>query len=285
MQSDAGAPGPPLREVQRSAPRTGGMLTEASGLAVASADAAVLWSIDDSGHEPMLHAIDTSGVSRGATRVTGARNRDWEALAAGPCPAGRCLYVGDIGDNDENEPAVVVWRVAEPTPGAAATSNAESLTFTWDGGPVDVEAMWVGPDTTLWFVSKRPRRGRDSTWRPVRVFALPASAWRERGAARAEVRDSLPIVPRKKRPSLWPTDAALSPPNAEGIRRLAVRTYAEVFVFDTDIRTGRPGVLRAQCSLAALREVQGEGMTWLDATWLAFISEGRATPLQRGICR
>lgn len=284
LRSDVGEDGPTLADVRTTAGIRGSALSEASGLAQSSRTPSVLWSIDDSGHEPLLHVLDTGGVSRGAIRVTGARNRDWEAVAVGPCATGACVYIGDVGDNGADEASVMIWRVPEPEVGAVATAPAESLTVRWAGGPADVEAMWVGPDTSLWFVTKRPTRRPDSTWRPVRVHVVPAAAWRTAGVVEAAVADSLPIVPRKKRPSLWPTDAALSPPDASGARRVAVRTYADVFVFAADAATGRPGALEARCSLAVLHESQGEGVTWLDAERLLFISEGRAVPLQGGRC-
>jgi hypothetical protein len=49
---------------------------------------------------------------------------DWEDVAAGPCPGGRCLYVADIGDNTASRPSVTVYRVPEPRPGEPARAPA-----------------------------------------------------------------------------------------------------------------------------------------------------------------
>ena len=85
----------------------------------------IIFGLNDSGHEPLLFAFDSTGRSRGVWRVNGARNLDWEAAASGPCEAGsdrRCLYIGDVGDNEARKPASGAARRsagAEGTMGSA----------------------------------------------------------------------------------------------------------------------------------------------------------------------
>src|SRR4030095_7791087 len=62
-------------------------LKESSGLAISRTQPGVLWSHNDSGDGPNLSAIDGSGKLLGVFRGTGAMARDWEDIAAGPCPA------------------------------------------------------------------------------------------------------------------------------------------------------------------------------------------------------
>ena len=124
-------------------------LPEASGLA-ASRD--LLWLHNDSG-EPVLIAVNSAGRETGRLTLTGARVDDWEALAAGPCGKGRCLFVGDIGDNNASRKQITVYRVAEPsTPGGSAT--AEAMHATYPDGPQDAEALLAAPDGSLFIVTK-----------------------------------------------------------------------------------------------------------------------------------
>ena len=61
-------------------------ITEASGLAPSLRHPGVLWTHQDSGHPPQLHAISTSGRTLATLRVRGAEAYDWEAMASLPGP-------------------------------------------------------------------------------------------------------------------------------------------------------------------------------------------------------
>jgi len=279
----------PLREVTTPGALSDRDLREASGAVWSPREDGTVWSINDSGNEPWLFALDSTGASRGVVQVAGASNRDWEALAAGPCPTGVCLYIGDVGDNLARYRAVTVWRIPEPMapgPGTRTQSVASvALHFTYPGGPRDVEAMWVDPDTALWLATKRPLRGNDGTYRPSLLYRLPPSAWNSPDTAIAELVDSLPNVPRGDRAALI-TDAALSNPlgTAGSGNRLAVRTYQTLFVFRVAERSGRPLLLEARCDLAPLNESQGEGLTWLPDGRVLLLSEDRGAPIRAGRC-
>jgi hypothetical protein len=75
-------------------------IKESSGLS-ASECQDVLWTHNDSGNDPLIYALSTSGEGLGTWRVQGARNTDWESIATYKDPSGSCaLILGDIGDND-----------------------------------------------------------------------------------------------------------------------------------------------------------------------------------------
>src|SRR5688500_11891129 len=83
-------------------------LTENSAATLSFTQPGVFFTINDSGHEPLLFAFDSAGTSRGVWRVTGASNMDWEAASTGPCSVGgsdasrfaqACVYIGEVGDN------------------------------------------------------------------------------------------------------------------------------------------------------------------------------------------
>jgi len=241
-------------------------LSEASAAAASRSQPGVIWTLNDSGNAPWLYAVDTAGHTLGTFLVTGARNFDWETLTLSPCPAGSCVIIGDIGDNPETRPGVMLYRVPEPaiTPDdrrqLGATAPADSLRLVYPDGPHDVEAIYATASGDLYFVSKGRSKG-------ILLFRLPASAWVGGATATPEFVDSLPI-----RPDIsigqWVTDAALSPDGA----RVAVRTYTAVFFFAVG-PDGRLTPDRGRECLFGAIEPQGEGITWLDGRRLLLTSE------------
>jgi hypothetical protein len=254
-------------------------LREASAAVMRPGSPGLLWTINDSGNDPVVFAIDTNGTQVGRWRVEGARNIDWEAAASGPCRANNpahCLYIGDVGDNSAIRRVVTVYRVDAPAI-EGPSLVAETLTFRYADGAHDVEAMYVMPNGTMYFITKRPLKDPGGRLRPALVFSLPASAWDADSVVTAELVDSLSLVPGTG-PIRMITDAALAPDG----RHLAVRTYTELWLYAMDPESGRvrPDVRPTICDLSQLEERQGEAVTWLDATGrLLLMSEGQRAPL------
>ena len=271
-------------------------LVENSAAALSHTQPGVFFTVNDSGNDPWLFALDTTGADRGAWRVAGASNVDWESASTGPCSvpaardsaratAGECVYIGDTGDNLARRPSRVIYRVAEPAArqaGFTGDVTAQSLIYSYADGPHDVEAMYVAPNADIYLITKRALR--DAAGRPRRalVFRVPADAWARGVPAIAQVVDSLPIVPGSA-PLRTITDAALSP-DAE---YLAVRTYAQVYVFVTDPLTGRVvgDIPPAVCNTLTIGEWGGEGVTWFGrTTTLLMTAEGRESPMYAVDC-
>lgn len=243
-------------------------IDESSGLAASRAYPGVLWTIEDSGNPPALHAVDTAGRLLGTWRVDGARNTDWEALALGPCGDATCLYIADTGDNRARRDEVRIYRVREPVVEAeqngketeGRTAAPDELTFRYPDGPHDVEALVVTPAADMILVSKG-RRER------VQAFRLGSSAWAANRSAVAEPLGTLDL-PQDGIADLV-TDAALHRDGAA----LVVRTYVALYFFTLDAGgVPRAGDAPAGCSILGL-ELQGEGVTWLDESTLALSSE------------
>jgi hypothetical protein len=241
----------------------------------------IIFGLNDSGHDPEVFAFDSAARPRGRWLVSGARNRDWEAAAIGPCGsgAGHCLYVGDVGDNDARHRTVFVFRFPEPVANAATgnTVAAERLEVRYPDRAHDVEAMYVSADGAVHLITKRRLRDGAGRLRPALIYRIPATDWRANGVVTATLVDSLPIIPGAPN-GRFVSDAALSPDG----RRLAVRTYLEVYVFAVDSITGRPrsGVAPTTCAIVGLNEPQGEGIGWWwDRRRLLLTSEGRNAPL------
>jgi hypothetical protein len=240
-------------------------LTESSGAARSRILPGVLFTINDSGHDPVVFAFDTTGRALGSWRVPGVANRDWEALSVGPCPAGSCLYLADTGDNLERRPAVTIYRLREPATFARFGGTSDTTPLELDSAlvrypehPNDVEALWAGDDGSLSLVTKGRRDG-------VRLFHVPVAAFGAGAAVTAELQQVLPMVP-DQRLGRWVTDAARAPDG----RRVAIRTYTELYLYPL-FPSGGLGTPRV-CNLAGL-EPQGEGVEWLDDHRLLLTSE------------
>lgn len=256
----------------------------------------IIFGANDSGHDALLFAFDSTGVSRGVWRVTGARNLDWEAASLGPCGgtvgAQPCIYIGDVGDNEGRKPAVTVYRIPEPTVtttpsdprGAPATNlpRAEALSIAYPDSPHDVEAMYVNAAGDLFLITKRRLLDAARRPRPALVYRVPASAWGSSGSAIAALVDSLPIIPGSGL-GRQVTDAALSPDG----KLLAIRTYTEVYIFPVEPASSRPasGSQASVCPILDLNEKQGEGIGWWwDSRRVLLTSEGRNQPLHVIAC-
>ncbi len=274
---------PPLRALEVAGNLGDSRLTEASGVVASTTEPGVFWSQNDRGNAATLFAYDSAGRPRGSVRVRDADNTDWEAIAIGPCASGACLYIGDVGDNYAVRSEVVVWRLREPVTSETVTEAATSLRIVYPGGARDVEAMWVAPDTSLWFATKRPNPDANGTLRPSQLYRVPASAWSSDAITTAELVDSLPIVPTTSVSRDWVTDASLSVVMPDGRRRLAILTYGSVYVFDADPVTGRPAAQLAHCAVPQ-GERNAEGISWLPDGRLMIANEGRGARLYRGHC-
>ena len=267
-----------------------GDLVENSAAAMSMTQPGIFFTINDSGNEPLLFALDTTGKDRGVWRITNANNVDWEAASVGRCSAGAaawCVYIGDVGDNEAQHQSRKIYRVAEPRalePGSGHRDSlvAERLTFEYPNGPQDVESMYVSRNGDVFLIAKRPRLDAAQRPLPALVYRLPARAWAEKGRVVAELVDSLPIVPGSA-PFRVITDAALS----ADAKHLAVRTYMQLYIFATDSATGRVTheIAPALCNLLTIDEVQGEGVTWADNRGrFVFTTEGQRAPIVLADC-
>lgn len=139
------------------------MIQEASGLVASRSMANVLWTHNDSGGEPKVYLISTTGTSLGSYWIQDAENRDWEDIAIGPGPDSNrdYIYVGDIGDNNARYEIKKIYRFPEPSaqPGqneVDTVSDVHVISFIYPDGPRDAETILVDPFTRdIYVVSKR----------------------------------------------------------------------------------------------------------------------------------
>lgn len=301
--ANADSMGPQPTNVRYINTREPADLVESSALVMSSLQGDVVFTINDSGNDAVLFALDTTGGTRGRWKVSGASNGDWEAASRGPCsndlvsdtaakadsgPTSMreaCLFIGDVGDNGASRKRLTIYQVRAPTVAAAAeqgTLSAQALRFRYPDGPRDVESMYVGPDGTIYLITKRVDKDPSGRKRPAIVYSLPQTAWSLSDTVVATLQDSLPIVPGSADKRQL-TDASLS----FDARYLAVRTYGQIFTFATDTTTGRVrnDIPPAPCNILQTEGRHGEGVTWLPGNRELLLShEGRNAPLVRITC-
>lgn len=134
-------------------------VTESSGLVASRTSPGAYWTHNDSGDGPFIYALDARGNSLGVFRVISANARDWEDISIGPGPQPNrsYLYIGDIGDNNDARPDVIVYRVPEPdlnttNKGSSkarplTTEPAEAIRLRYPDGKHDAETLLVHPAT------------------------------------------------------------------------------------------------------------------------------------------
>jgi hypothetical protein len=226
-------------------------LPEASGLALSRRTPGLLWSHNDQG-PPMVVALDTAGAIKGRVRITGAAVEDWEDVEVGACPAGSCLYVGDIGDNFARRPRITVYRVPEPLASDSATPPAEALHATYPDRPQDAEALLVTAKGEL-LVATKGESAASALYRFPMPLRPGATVTLERVAA-LEVEPSGTKGNTRRRERI--TDGAVSPDG----HWAALRTHrAVLFYRPSDLAAGNPHEA-FRVDLSFLREPQGEGL-------------------------
>jgi hypothetical protein len=242
-------------------------VVESSGVVASSRLSGVYWTHNDSDDGPYLYAVDSAGRDLGSVRVLGARARDWEDLAAGNCliVPGRCLYVGDLGDNRRHRRTVVVYRLREPAPprGPADTLRVapllDSLVLTYPDGAHDAEALAVTATGELLIVSK-DRRG-------------PAVLYRASAARTDGPRPLRRVGALAMRTGLLAgrlaTGAALAPDDA----LFAVRTYVSVHLFRLAGDSVPVPLTGASGIPIPVVEAQGEALAFEGPDRLVLISE------------
>src|SRR6478609_5895090 len=147
-------------------------VTEASGLAISSADPHFMWMVNDSGGTTDIHLAGTDGTDRGKVTLKDVKNIDWEDLASFSLDGKNYLLVADTGDNASKRQSCILHILREPTL-PAAEKNLEStavpawqIQFQYPGGPRDCEAVAVDAKAgKVILLSKRTN--------PPEVYELP----------------------------------------------------------------------------------------------------------------
>lgn len=246
-------------------------LLESSGAAPSHRVRGVVWTHNDSGHEPRLYATDSAGDDLGSILVAGAENVDWEDLGSGPCPDHRswCLYPADIGDNQHNRDHIVVYRLTEPEPPRDRTDTArrvplESATaLRYPDRPHNAEALAVDLSGRIFIITKELSK-------PPLVFLAPRRDAEQRPGDVDTLRllGTLALAPSFSRLRMV-TGAGVSPDGTV----LVVRTYSSLHFFRLRADSLPTPITSPMGLTIPVVEPQGEGVAFLGPALLVLTTE------------
>lgn len=248
-------------------------LNEISGVVSSAAHAGVYWAHNDSGDTARFFALDEKGKRLATFTVSGAQATDWEDIAKGPCAAGTCLYLADIGDNAEKRKTYTVYRVAEPKTIADATVFAERFDFTYPDGSHNAETLLVHPTTGAFTIVTKVFVGTSS------IFESPLPLTPGVSFVMKDVGGVKP-----------PTGSVLFTggdvhPSGKGV---LLRTYSALWYYPM-----APGAtvgsalanVTAPCSVPVANEGQGEAVGFIaDGKGYVTIGEGAGVSVNRSTC-
>lgn len=160
-------------------------LTESSALVLSPRDDGLLYTVNDSGHPPLVYVVEQdSGDVVGTTLLEGVDGdvADPEALAVD----GDTLLVADIGDNGRSRDDIGLYALPAPGPGEAAVTPRR-YPLRYPDGPADAETLVVDPTTgQRWIATKgvfsgsllrvpdELREDAENVLEPVPGLVLPA---------------------------------------------------------------------------------------------------------------
>lgn len=263
-------------------------LVEASGMVHSRREDGLLWMINDGGHPPALYAVAINGGDQGRVIVDGARNTDWEDLAAFDLDGRSFLVIADVGDNQAVRKTSRIYVVEEPRrdhagvfPGAVGV--AWRFDFRYEDGPRDCEGVAVAPHAgQILLITKRTQ--------PPQLYALALQPPEERilqTARRVGAVQQIPpptVLDRMGRPRLG---GFLSQPTAVDIRadnRLAVvLTYKDAYLFPRAPKTSWAAALASKPLKIALPDLKQKEAVCFDRRGrsLYITTEQRPAPLLR----
>lgn len=251
------------------------VLDETSGLAVSRKNRGVIWAHNDSGDSPRVFALDEKGGLLGEIAFGGATAIDWEDIAVGPCPAGSCVWVGDVGDNGKSRTDYALYRIDEPVldgkPFAKRTIAAQKFPFAYPDGSWNSETLLAHPTTGEIFLVTKVGTSASGVYRFPSKLEPGVAVTLERVGTAASTTMSLV------------TGGDVSPCGD----RVLLRTYFSLLEYTVPPGKGIAEALATSPrSVPVAKEPQGEAVSYrLDGRGYVTASEGTSVTLSATACR
>jgi hypothetical protein len=221
-------------------------------------------TINDSGNEPVLYFLSTTGKVIRRVFVTNG-NIDWEAITVDS--ERKHLYIGDIGNNNNKRSDLKVLKLPLKPLWVRDTITAEEILFSYPqqtGFPPPANAQMFDAEALIWFRNRLLifTKNRNIPFDGLSlVYSLPDAP----GQHQAQLLDTLHFP--GFRINNWITDASILPNQS----RLALLAGGYVYLFlDFDAVSFKSGRF-VEIELPISR--QFEGITWLDSKTLAISCE------------
>lgn len=185
-------------------------INESSGLAYSSKYPDLAYTINDE-DGPIYAVRPSTGKVVGTIKLDGVELGDPESLYVDPYGH---IWLGDLGDNDEERDDVAIYAFNEPGAGNFHVKETLKFRVSFDGGPTNVEAMLVDPISGQVYLIHKTKKEKDSS-----VYALPNPLV---NGQTNQARNLDKPMPK------WVTDGIITP---DGTRAL-VKTEDEIYVYD-----------------------------------------------------
>jgi hypothetical protein len=187
-------------------------INESSGLAYSSKFSDLAYTINDE-DGPIYTIRPSTGKVVGTIKLDGVKLGDPESLYVDPYGH---IWLGDLGDNDEERDDVAIYAFNEPGAGKFEVKETLKFPVTFPDGPTNVEAMLVDPISGQVYLIHKTKKEKDST-----VYALPNPL--------SNGQDNRARNLDKQMPK-WVTDGIITPDGA----RALVKTEDEIYVYDPE---------------------------------------------------
>lgn len=181
-------------------------------------------TINDSGNEAELYFFDTTGTILHTTKILGAKNVDWEALAT---DGNKRLFIGDIGNNKNQRKSFTIYQVNLDSARQKTAVSSEKTTFFYPDQSAfppeknelyfDAEAMFYKNDS-LFMITKNRTIPFDGI---ARVYGLAVDGSAKQKAKR---------YPDLKLPATTWMEDSVTDAFLQG-DSLYVLTYGKVYLF------------------------------------------------------
>ena len=251
-------------------------IKESSGIVASYRNKGLIWTHNDSGDKNRLFAMDANGKGTREFYLEGASNRDWEAISMATFPEGSFIYVGDIGDNNNEFPTSTIYRVQEPeitgsTPQSNTLQNVQKITYKYVDGARDAEAFLIDQSSKdIFIISKRESSKR--------LYRLPfPQSYTQTNTA--EFVQELTFSAGAGTP-LFIVDGNVSVDNKE----IIIKNYLQIFHWRRNANESIPDALKRTPKMQPyLAEPQGEGICFAqDGSGYYTLSEqGNTTTLPK----
>ncbi|WP_437571581.1 cell wall anchor protein [Sorangium sp. So ce542] len=277
----AGAPSCSAGDTFASTYTTVGSLTstdivEISGLAASRVNPGILYAHSE--NNANFVAIQKTNAAVVGSYVAGVSPWDWEDIATGPCPAGSCIFMGDIGRISGHPlpypTTFAVVRMKEPNLAAGETSGTVSgdrFPFQYPDTPQNAEALMVHPTTgDIYVVTKEGTTGISKVYKFPSPLPAPGTL-----STLIHVADlQMPLGPDENFRSVT---AGTIHPCAD---RFLLRTYRAVYEYRAPAGAGFEAAFSASpVALTDTVEGQGESIEYeADGSGYFTMTEREAAP-------
>jgi len=147
------------------------VINEASGIALSRIDLDRLYHNNDSGDGAHFYMTDLSGKHTKKITFDTEAPIDIEDLSVGPCGEDSCLYLADIGDNQEERGEVQIWVVKEEKK-FSATVKSKKIRLRYPDWAHNAEAFAVHPQSGDLYILTKEFDESERRAKPAKIFRL-----------------------------------------------------------------------------------------------------------------